>query len=297
MMTRTALAAAIATTAVASLAVAAWTASAAPGDGDATFTPITPCRLFDDRPAPHTIGPNNTPLTSGTDRTIQITGTTGDCTIPTDATAIAMNVTIANPTEQSNLRVWPADQPKPTASNLNWLPGQSPTPNKVDVALSPTGAITLANHNGHVNVIADAVGYYASTSLTDLHSELDALRATVDELSDRSHFGVESITVNTSGLVLSRSPGLRDATVVRQKDKPAGAYCIVIGDSIDFDTSGAVGSVQRNNRDLADVGIMVTTNFGNPCDTTEFSVAVDTFRANSPTDLPFTVIIPRAIAE
>ncbi|MEO1059133.1 MAG: hypothetical protein AAFY28_19660, partial [Actinomycetota bacterium] len=48
--TSTALAAAV-TAAIAAAAFGVH-ASAAPGDGDTTFTPITPCRLFDDRPAP-----------------------------------------------------------------------------------------------------------------------------------------------------------------------------------------------------------------------------------------------------
>ncbi|MEO1059132.1 MAG: hypothetical protein AAFY28_19655 [Actinomycetota bacterium] len=299
-MTRTALATAIATAALASLTVAAWTVRAAPGDGDTTFTPITPCRLFDDRPAPDTVGPHNTPLTAGNDRTVQITGTTGDCTIPADATAIAMNVTIANPTDQSNLRVWPADQPKPTASNLNWLPDQSPTPNKVDVALSPTGAITIANHQGQVNVIADAVGYYSPTSLTELHTELDALRATVqeqqhelNELAQHNTRGVEWIVVHADGSVLFTSPGLEGATVVRPEREPVGSYCIVVDDESELDRVGTIGSLQSDNRSQNDIGIKVTTAFGSACDANSI-VAVDTFSANARADLSFTLIVPRA---
>ncbi len=149
---------------------ARWSADAAPGDDDATFFPLAPCRLFDTRPAPLTVGTKNTPLGPGEPNvhTQQVTGTNGDCTIPADATGIAMNVTIANPTAQSNLRIYPADTPTPNASNLNWLPAQSPTPNKVDVKLSPSGAIRLFNQNGTVDVIGDAVGYYSGTSLQEL---------------------------------------------------------------------------------------------------------------------------------
>jgi hypothetical protein len=75
--------------------------------------------------------------------TQNVTGTNGDCNIPSDAVGVAMNVTIVSPTAQSNLRVFPADIATPNASNLNWLPGQSPTPNKVDVKLSPDGKIKL----------------------------------------------------------------------------------------------------------------------------------------------------------
>jgi hypothetical protein len=54
--------------------------------------------------------------------------------------------------------------------------GQSPTPNKVDVKLSPTGAFKLFNRNGNVFVLGDVVGYHTRTGLADLQSQLDGLR-------------------------------------------------------------------------------------------------------------------------
>ena len=147
-----------------------WSADADPGDDDATFVPIVNCRLFDTRSGPTNIGPKDTPLGPGeaNTHTQQVTGTNGNCTIPDDAIGIAMNVTIANPTAQSNLRVFPADAPTPTASNLNWLAGQAPTPNAVDTKLSAQGAIRLFNQNGRVDVIGDLTGYYTSQSLREL---------------------------------------------------------------------------------------------------------------------------------
>ena len=63
-----------------------------------------------------------------------VTGKVGNCVgIPSDANAVSMNVTIVSPTARPNLRAFPSDVATPTASNLNLLPGQSPTPNKVDV--------------------------------------------------------------------------------------------------------------------------------------------------------------------
>ncbi len=152
----------------------AWQASAAPGDDDSTFAPIANCRLFDFRSGADNVGPKDTPLGPGESNVYaqQVTGTNGNCTIPNDAVGVAMNVTIVGPTAQSNLRVFPADIPTPLASNLNWLPGQSPTPNKVDVQLSATGAIKLFNFRGEVDVVADVVGYYTSSSLTEIASRL-----------------------------------------------------------------------------------------------------------------------------
>ena len=47
-----------------------------------SFVAITPCRLFDTRPAPATVGDRNTPLNAGEDFERQVTGNNGDCTIP-----------------------------------------------------------------------------------------------------------------------------------------------------------------------------------------------------------------------
>lgn len=98
--------------------------------------------------------------------------------MPTGAVAVAMNVTIVAPTAQSHLRVFPANVALPNVSSLNWSAGQSPTPNKVDVSLSPGGKIKLYNHSGHVYVLADVVGYYTPDSLTDLEARLAAVEAT-----------------------------------------------------------------------------------------------------------------------
>jgi hypothetical protein len=147
-----------------------WRADAAPGDTDSTYAPIANCRLFDFRSGGHNVGPKATPLGAGESNVYvqSVRGANGDCNIPSDAVGVAMNVTIVNPTAQSNLRVFPADISTPNASNLNWLAGQSPTPNKVDVKLSTTGEIKLYNHAGTVNVLADVVGYYTDKSLKEL---------------------------------------------------------------------------------------------------------------------------------
>ena len=139
-------------------------------DDGSTFVPIEPCRLFDFRPGFEPDGDKKTPLAAGAANiyTQQVTGPVGDCTIPDDAVAVAMNVTVVNPTAQSNLRIYPANvEAVPEVSSLNWLPGQSATPNKVDVKLSPEGAIKLFNFNGSVDVLADVVGYYSANVVTD----------------------------------------------------------------------------------------------------------------------------------
>lgn len=155
-----------------------WTAGAAGPPGQSVFVPMEPCRLFDYRPAPDTVGPRTSPLGPGEVHTQQVTGAVGNCNVPAGATGVAMNITAVAPTAQSNLRLFPADQvTPPLVSNLNFSAGQAPVPNKVDVKLSPAGAVKIRNHAGRVFVIGDVAGYYATTPLTDLEAAVAALEA------------------------------------------------------------------------------------------------------------------------
>lgn len=125
----------------------------------ASFVPITPCRLMDTRPT-STVGPRNTPLGANETYTAQVTGSNGQCTIPAEATAIVINVTGVSPTARTFVTLFPADASKPNASNLNFVAGQSPTPNLVTVTLSATGAVKLYNSAGTVHLLGDIAGYY-----------------------------------------------------------------------------------------------------------------------------------------
>ena len=83
--------------------------------------------------------------------------------IPSSATAVVANVTVTGATASSYLTIWPAGSQRPLASNLNFVAGET-IPNRVEVPLSSTGAISVYNLSGQVNVIIDVNGYYSSTS-------------------------------------------------------------------------------------------------------------------------------------
>lgn len=136
------------------------------------FVSVPPCRLFDTRPAPRTIGPRSTPLGAGETVTFTVRSL---CGVPAGANAAVMNVTAINPTASSFLTVFPADQPRPNASNLNWVAGQGPTPNQVTVGLSSDGRIKLFNGLGTVNVFADVVGYTETHDHDDRYDEGSSL--------------------------------------------------------------------------------------------------------------------------
>ncbi len=128
--------------------------------GASSFVPVTPCRLYDTRPAPNSTGGRSTPLAVREVVTLTVRGANGNCTIPVGATGVAANVTTVNGSAQSYLTIFPADAPQPNASTNNWVANQAATPNKVDSKLSVDGKIKVYNDAGTVDIIIDIVGYY-----------------------------------------------------------------------------------------------------------------------------------------
>ena len=123
------------------------------------YTGLTPARLLDTRAAP-TIdgqfqGAGAVGQAGSTDLTV-----VGRGNVPaTGVGAVALNVTATNPTAPSYLTVWPAGAAKPTASNLNVVPGQT-VPNMVIVPVGADGKISIYNNAGSVDVIADVLGWF-----------------------------------------------------------------------------------------------------------------------------------------
>jgi hypothetical protein len=156
-------------------------ASASVGSGERTvFVPITPCRIMDTRPVPDNVGPRSAALGPGDTHTIQVRGTNGNCTIPTDAVGLVLNVVVVNPTASSFLTVYPSDATaRPLASNLNWTAGDAPTANAVTVRISADGRIAFYNLAGTVDVAADVAGYYADHNHDDRYDTKDQANAKV----------------------------------------------------------------------------------------------------------------------
>lgn len=127
-----------------------------------SFVSIAPCRLADTRS--NGVGTRLLPIGASETATFMIWGSNGYCSIPNNATAITANVTITNPTAASFLTLFPSGGDRPQASNLNWVAGDAPTPNSVNIKLSQTGAVSVYNNSGTVNVIIDIAGYYVPSA-------------------------------------------------------------------------------------------------------------------------------------
>src|SRR5262245_31389020 len=119
--------------AVVTTTAAAGVAAAAPGP---SFQPIVPARIMDTRSG---VGTTASPLGAGETRALQVVG---QADIPADAVAVALNVTVTEPTAATYLTVWPAGAPQPTASNVNVVAGQT-VANMVTVGLGAGGQIDL----------------------------------------------------------------------------------------------------------------------------------------------------------
>lgn len=138
--------------------------TSASSPGAMSFVPVTPCRLLDTRPGADNVGGRATPLGAGETLTVPVRGANGKCTITASATAVSLNVTVVSPTAASYLTVFPGGAALPSASNLNWVAGQAPTPNAVTSPLSATGTLSIYNNSGTVHVVVDVVGYYESSA-------------------------------------------------------------------------------------------------------------------------------------
>lgn len=132
--------------------------------GPYNFFALAPCRVVDTRTTPGPTG--GPPLLANTLRNFPIVGS---CGVPINATAVAMNVTIAEPTDFGDLRVSPAGQPVPLASVINWSTTDSALANGAIIRLGNDG---LGNHvtvqcdmppasTGQVHLIIDVTGYFA----------------------------------------------------------------------------------------------------------------------------------------
>jgi hypothetical protein len=86
----------------------------------------------------------------------------GHATVPMDATAVVMNVTVTNPAAAGFLTVWPCGAPRPLASNLNYVVGQN-VPNLTISRLGTSGQVCFYSMVA-TDVVADVSGFFPKGS-------------------------------------------------------------------------------------------------------------------------------------
>jgi hypothetical protein len=126
----------------------------APGPGSAFVSP-DPVRLFDTRnPAQ---APNGVvgPLGAGAELAVQVAGTGG---VPAGATAVALNVTAADPDAAGYVKAYPCGT-SPFVSNVNYEPHQVAAANLAVVKLPPDGRVCFSSFAA-TDVVVDLAGWY-----------------------------------------------------------------------------------------------------------------------------------------
>jgi hypothetical protein len=120
------------------------------------FYPIAPCRIADTRkPAAPLGGPS---LIGGQGRTFPIQS--GSCNLPSTSQAYSLNFTALPVSPIGYVTTWPAGQPQPVASSLNFSTGAI-TANAALVPAGNSGSIDVFASN-NTDLIIDINGYFAS---------------------------------------------------------------------------------------------------------------------------------------
>ena len=132
-----------------------YTDTAPPSGG--RFTALSPTRLLDTRQSG---GPLSGAVAGGDSIDLTVTGVGG---VPASGvSAVALNVTVDQPSASGYITVWPTGAPRPTASTHNFTPGLT-VANLVLAKVGTGGKVSLYNSNGATHLVADVVGYFSSS--------------------------------------------------------------------------------------------------------------------------------------
>ncbi len=116
------------------------------------LSPVAPQRLLDTRVG---TGANQARIGAGEEISLRVTG----YGVPTNASAVALNVSAVRPSAQTYLTIYPDGESRPTASSLNPDPG-AVSANLVIAKVGDDGRIRIFNHAGDVDLLADLTAYF-----------------------------------------------------------------------------------------------------------------------------------------
>ena len=141
------------------------------GYNPATYHPITPVRMLDTRTGNGLSGK----LAANTPRTFAVTGRNG---IPSAATAVTGNVTVANSNHAGAVYLGPQSIAYPSTSTINFAKG-SVIANGVTTALSKTGTLSatfLSSAGFTTDLVFDVTGYFTADTSGDTYHTMTRTR-------------------------------------------------------------------------------------------------------------------------
>lgn len=128
---------------------------------DSDYTPLVPARVLDTRAGGSTIdglAVGDGPIGAEVTYRFPVAGRGG---VPAGAAAVSLNVTAVDPQAAGYATVWPCDEVRPNASNLNYGAGAT-IPNAVLTKLDGEGQICIAP-SATTDVLVDVNGAFAGT--------------------------------------------------------------------------------------------------------------------------------------
>jgi hypothetical protein len=154
-----------------------------------TYAPISPARVADTRPGKSTA--------DGTNPRVGEVPAGGVLTVPllnrvsipaSGIAAVALNITVTQPSGSGYLTVYPAGETRPLASNLNYSAGQT-IPNMVIAKLGAAGSVSVYTTTP-AHIIVDVMGYFPTegnyNSLTPARLADTRGGATIDGIKPRT---------------------------------------------------------------------------------------------------------------
>ena len=199
-----------------------------------TYVPVTPKRLLDTRSGAGNVGaPAGKVGPLGVVNLAIHGATTAQGAVPANATAVVLNVTVANTTTATDVRVTPGGGTF-AASSLNAAAGQA-VANLVTVAIGGNGAVALRNTGGTVDLIADIAGYYVPAQAGLGFTALDPGRV----LDTRSGLGTSRpAKVGPGGVLELQVTGALPSTNGRTITVPGDARAVVLNVTATAASSG-----------------------------------------------------------
>ncbi|HEV2346170.1 MAG TPA: PKD domain-containing protein [Actinocrinis sp.] len=134
------------------------TASGAYTTKGTNYTPYVPTRLLDTR---NGTGAPKAAVAAGGTVVLKVGGT---ATIPANAQAAVLNLTVTAPTANGTITAYPDGETEPGTQNVTFIGGQTVATLAI-VKLGPSGSVDLTNNStGTTQLIADVTGYFTAAS-------------------------------------------------------------------------------------------------------------------------------------
>jgi IPT/TIG domain len=128
----------------------------------ASLSAITPARVFDSRPATTADGQNQNVGKLSANQIVELL-VAGRVGVPTDASAVALNITITDPAADGFATAYPCGAAKPNASNVNFRAGQT-VANLTLLKVGTNGKICITSTTA-THLVVDVSAFAPSTTL------------------------------------------------------------------------------------------------------------------------------------